>query len=56
MVREAWNKLVKSGQKSKRTVDTPRDTAPYEVEPVTATERTMRKIQEHLNGSKINDT
>lgn len=55
MFRKAWNKLVKNGQKSKKTVETPRNVAPYEVEPVTATERTMRKIQEHLNVSKISE-
>lgn len=48
MFREVWNKL-------KKNVDTPRNAAPYEVEPVTATERTMRKIQEHLNASKISE-
>ena len=55
MVREVWDKLKKNDRKSKKTVETPRNTAPYEVEPVTATERTMRKIQEHLNGSKISE-
>lgn len=55
MVRELWNKLKKNDRKLKKTVETPRNIAPYEVKPVTATELTIRKIHEHLNGSKISE-